>query len=109
MIVDVEVENGVLTKVTSVRGDEDGEIDPAYVFDGGENASYLNLAIYGTPRRKGVLAQIQAKLDAGAEVASIDTLSGATISSRAILAAFQQAVNAQEATPLSPRASAPSF
>ncbi|MBE6471553.1 MAG: FMN-binding protein [Coriobacteriaceae bacterium] len=93
VVVQIEVEDGKVARISDVYGDT-GSIDPQYVYDSKENATYLNKAISGTPRKKGVKTQIQARLDAGQEVAAsdIDTLSSATISSESIIAAYFDAL-----------------
>lgn len=95
IVTEIEVVNGKVARVGEVYGDEEGEIDPAYVYDSHENASYLNKAIKGSGLfTKGVKTQIQEKLDAGAPVEGIDTVSGATWSSLSIIEAYVKAVQA---------------
>ena len=92
VIVTVKVEGGVVSEVSSVKGDANGEVDARYTYET-YNATYLNRAINGTAHRAGIPSQIQAKLDARSEVVGIDTISGATFSSHAIIAAFEDALS----------------
>lgn len=95
LCVQIEVEDGKVVRIGEVYGDEEGRIDPAYVYDAHENASYLNKAIKGSGLfTKGVKTQIQEKLDAGESVSAIDAVSGATWSSWSIFKAYVKAVEA---------------
>lgn len=93
IFVEMEASGGRITTIRNVYGDAEGKVDPAYVYDAHENASYLNKAILGAGLfSKGVKAQIQEKLDAGETVEGIDAISGATWSSRSIFEAYVRAV-----------------
>ena len=91
VLVRIRVENGFVTQVVDVQGDQEGVVDPRFLFDI-SNATYLNRAINGTTKRKGIVSQINEKLAAGAEVTGIDLVSSATFSSRAILEGYADAV-----------------
>ena len=91
MLVSIEVRDGVVARVSDIRGDSEGEVDPSFRFDL-SNATYLNWAIKGTARVKGLLEQLQAKLDAGQDASKVDVVSGATFSSNAIIEGYTNAV-----------------
>lgn len=95
--VKVIVSGGEVTAIDDVFGDAAGEVDPRYVYSAKENKAYLDKAVNGKGRVKGVKAKIQAKLDAGQPVEGIDAVSGATWSSKSIVEAFEQAVRNAEA------------
>lgn len=94
IVVDIEVRDGRVTRVANVYADADGAIDPAYVYNASENVIYFEWALEGKGGRlnKGVLTQIQAYLDAGEEVGSINVVSGATYSCRSIVSAYAAAL-----------------
>lgn len=91
VLVSIEVRDGVVARVSDIRGDSEGEVDSSFRFDL-YNATYLNRAITGTTRAKGLLEQIQAKLDSGQDASKVDTVSGATFSSNAIIEGYASAV-----------------
>lgn len=95
IFVEIEASGGRITTIRNVYGDAEGKVDSRYLYDAHENASYLNKAILGAGLfSKGVKTQIQEKLDAGETVTGIDTISGATWSSRSIFEAYVKAVAA---------------
>ncbi len=94
IICDIEVVDGRVSSIVKVFGDSEEIISPFYHYNASENGVYLNKAINGGIVTKGVVLQIQAKLDAGEEVEDIDTISGATCSSKAIINAYTMAVQA---------------
>ena len=85
VLVTVQVEGGKITGITGVSGDSDMAAS---------NAIYLRNASNGTTRRKGVIAQINEQIAAGiASVSGIDVIAGATYSSNAILAGYNDALS----------------
>ncbi len=92
VIVDIEVADSRISSITDVFGDSEEIISPLYHYNASENGVYLNKAINGGIVNKGVRSQIQDKLDAGEEVTGIDTISGATWSSKAIINGYTKAV-----------------
>lgn len=97
IFVEISALDGKATKINRAFGDTEGIVDPAYVYNAGQNAVYLDWAIDGKfagtgYRMKSVVKQIQAKIDANAAVSGIQTVSGATRSSNAIIAAYENAV-----------------
>lgn len=95
------MEDGAAPKIVKTYGDTEGLVEKDVKYNAAENALYLNWAIDGKfggtgYRMKSVVKQIQAKLDAGAAVKGISTVSGATRSSKSILEAYNMAAaNAQ--------------
>jgi major membrane immunogen (membrane-anchored lipoprotein) len=93
LLVDVEVVNGKVARVFNARADSTGEIDPRYVYDSSQNATYLNFAIKGVGKRiLGMIAKMQEKLDIGADPTVVDVVSSATWSSKAIVEAYKNAL-----------------
>lgn len=82
--VTVTIENDKIVALSNINGD-----------GGSENASYIRRAAEGTSKIKGISTQI---LETGT-LENIDTVSRATCSSKAILAACQNALNAAKVTP----------
>ncbi|MGN0038718.1 MAG: FMN-binding protein, partial [Coriobacteriales bacterium] len=98
--VSITVDGGRVVELGEVFGDAQGLVDPAYKYDAAENLYYLNRAINGygiSGNHPGVVQQINAKLSAGAAVEGIDTISGATWSSRSIVEAFAAALELAKA------------
>lgn len=98
LFVEVKVRDGVVTQVARAYGDAEGIVDAAVLYSASQNKVYLDWAVDGKfggtgYRMKSVVKQIQAKLDAGADVEGIQTVSGATRSSKSILEAFKMAVD----------------
>lgn len=97
VFVQVSAADGRVAGVARVYGDADGIVDPSVLYSSSENSLYLNWAIEGKfggvgYRMKSVVVQIQEKIEAGAEVSGISTVSGATRSSNAIKEAYEMAV-----------------
>lgn len=82
--VTVTIENDKIVALSNINGD-----------GGSENASYIRRAAEGTSKIKGISTQI---LETGT-LENIDTVSRATCSSKALLAACQNALNAAKVTP----------
>lgn len=81
--VTVTIENDKIVALSNITGDGDSQ-----------NASYIRRASEGTSKIKGVSAQI---LETGT-LENIDTVSRATCSSKAILEACQNALDAAKVT-----------
>ena len=108
LFVKIDVSGGKVVAISDVYADEVGVVDPQCVYSSSQNALYLNWAIDGKYggigyRMRSVVKQIQEKIDAGAQVSDIQTVSGATRSSRSIInaykAALQNAARGVGATP----------
>lgn len=93
LALDVTVKDGKVTKVDNVRPTMkdangktiEGEYDTA-------NDVYLKWAVDGRDGKKGVVPQIMAVEKKGKRCQSIDTISGATFSSKSILNAYYDAL-----------------
>ena len=93
LLMDVEVVNGKVARVFNARADSTGEIDPRYIYDSSQNATYLNFAINGIGKRiLGMIAKMQEKLDIGSDPTVVDVVSSATWSSKAIVEAYKNAL-----------------
>ena len=94
--VTISVKGGNVA-VEKIFGDEEGVVDPSYVYDAGENLRYLNRAINGygiSGKHPGLLKQITDQIAAGTVAGSYDTISGATYSSKSIIEAYAKALDA---------------
>lgn len=91
VLVRILVRGGAVTKVAEIGGDSEGVVDPSFRFDL-YNATYPNRAIKGTAKTKGLLEQMQSRLDAGRDASEVDVVSGATFSSKAIMEGYAHAV-----------------
>ena len=94
--MEVQAVDGVVTQITDVFGDEWGIVDPSVKYNAAENSTYLKWTIDGKfggtgYRMKSIVKQIQEKIDAAAAISGIQTVSGATRSSRAIINAYSMA------------------
>ena len=92
MLADIKVTDGKVVQISNVHADAEGVVDARYKYDASENDTYLNFAINGSRRQKGMVAKIQAKLDAGQDPTSVDVVSSATWSSKAIIEAYSNAL-----------------
>lgn len=93
--VTVETLGGKVVAVKDVFGDDQGVVDADVVYDDIENKFYLDRALAGygtTVKHPGVLAQLEAIIASGKADGNVDTVSGATYSSRAILEAYRAAI-----------------
>lgn len=94
IVVEVEVVDGKIARISDVYADGEGAIDPAYKYDSSENSTYLTFAINGVGKRvKGMVAKMQEKIDAGEDATQVDVVSSATWSSKSIVEAYGNAVN----------------
>ncbi len=93
--VTVETLGGKVVAVKDVFGDDQDVVDADVVYDDVENKFYLDRALSGygtTVKHPGVLAQLEAIIASGKADGNVDTVSGATYSSRAILEAYRAAI-----------------
>lgn len=91
--VTVKVKGGKPKGITKVVGSSTGSSgDQNLSWDASENQKYLSWAISGKGSSSGVKTQINRQLKANGSVSGIDTVSGATYSSEAIYAAYQDAL-----------------
>lgn len=93
--VTVKTLDGRVDSIVDIFGDDKGVADPAYLYDSAENAYYLERAINGygiSGKHLGVKAQLETLISAGKVDASIDTISGATYSSKSIAEAYRAAL-----------------
>lgn len=93
--VTVKTLDGRVDSITSIFGDDQGIVDPAYIYDSAENAYYLERALNGygvSGKHPGVKTQLEALISAGKADGTIDTISGATYSSRSIVEAYRSAL-----------------
>ena len=96
MFVKVSARDNAVTGIARAYADADGVVDSQVVYSASQNATYLNWAIDGKfggvgYRMKSVVKQIQEKIDAAQQVGGIQTVSGATRSSRALIEAYEMA------------------
>lgn len=93
--VTVKTLDGHVDSIVDIFGDDKGVADPAYLYDSAENAYYLERAINGygiSGKHPGVKAQLETLISAGKADGSIDTISGATYSSKSITEAYRAAL-----------------
>ena len=94
IIVEVEVVDGKIARISDVFADSEGVVDPSYKYDSSENSTYLTFAIQGVGKRvKGMVAKMQEKIDAGEDATRVDVVSSATWSSKSIVEAYGNAVS----------------
>ncbi len=99
--VTVETSGGKVTGISNIFGDDKGVVDSKYVYDANQNAVYLNRAINGLNKRKpGVKTQLEAIIASGKADGTVDTISGATYSSKSILEAYRAALAQAHASTL---------
>lgn len=93
--VTVTTLDGKVSAIDSIFGDELGVTDPDVLYDEAENKYYLDRALEGygiSGKHPGVKTQLDALIASGKADGKVDTVSGATYSSRAILEAYRAAI-----------------
>lgn len=93
--VTVKTLDGRVDSIVDIFGDDKGVVDPAYIYDSAENAYYLERALNGygiSGKHPGVKAQLETLIAGGKADGSIDTISGATYSSKSIVEAYRAAL-----------------
>ena len=93
--VTVETLDGKVTAIKDIFGDDQGLADPDVIYDEAENKYYLDRALNGygvSGKNPGVKTQLETIIASGKADGSVDTVSGATYSSRAILEAYRAAI-----------------
>lgn len=93
--VTVSTLDGKVSAIDSIFGDALGVTDPNVLYDEAENKYYLDRALEGfgiSGKHPGVKTQLDAIIASGKADGKVDTVSGATYSSRSILEAYRAAL-----------------
>lgn len=93
--VTVSTLDGKVSAIDSIFGDAAGAVDPNTLYDEAENKYYLDRALEGfgiSGKHPGVKTQLDAIIASGKTDGKVDTVSGATYSSRSILEAYRAAL-----------------
>lgn len=93
--VTVSTLDGKVIGIDDIFGDVAGAVDSGVLYDEAENKYYLDRALEGfgvSGKHPGVKTQLDAIIASGKADGKVDTVSGATYSSRAILEAYRAAL-----------------
>ena len=93
--VTVNTLDGKVASIESIFGDAQGVVNSSVIYDEEENSYYLKRAIQGygvSGKHPGVKTQLETLIAAGKADGDVDTISGATYSSKSILEAYRAAL-----------------
>lgn len=93
--VTVNTLDGKVTSIENIFGDDKGVVDSNVLYDEAENSYYLKRAVQGygiSGKHPGVKTQLEALIAQGKADGTVDTITGATYSSRSILEAYRAAL-----------------